>query len=159
MPRTILAIFLFLLLVTSNGLAETVIAGESVYCTDPRGIPVVTIFAPHLGDIGMARIEPNGMPVIYLNPVFLNTLPRSIQLFWYSHECAHHVLGHMFSFFTITREMEADCWAIRLGRDQGWLSPQELNQMYHYFIGNPGSFWGHLPGPQRLQNFANCYFN
>lgn len=151
------AILFPILLLTSHGHSQTVIAGESVFCIDASGVPVVTIFEPNLGDIGMARIEPNGMRTIYLNPIILNSLPRSIQLFWYSHECAHHALGHMLGFSGITREMEADCWAIRLGRDQGWLSPADLNQMYYYFIGNLGSFWGHLPGPQRLQNFVNCY--
>ena len=137
--------------------AQTIIAGHPVGCTDINGIPVNTIPAPHLNDIGMARIEYNGARVIYLNPNMLNVLPPFIQFFWYFHECAHHALGHTYGFNQLYRENEADCWAIRLGRNSGWLSPNDLFQMDSYFFSNPGTLWGHLPGPLRLQNFHNCY--
>lgn len=145
------------LVLPSMGQAQTMIAGVSVNCMDAYGVPVMTTLTTQLGDVGMARIEPNDARVIYLNPIILNTLPPSIQLFVYAHECAHHHLGHTYGFYRPSKEREADCWAIRTGRDQGWITPNTLDTMVYYFIGNPGSPWGHLPGPQRLQHFVNCY--
>ena len=152
-----LLILLVVLLVPVSVHSQTIIAGVPVYCNDAYGIPVMTKPAPYLNDVGMARIEGNGLRVIYLNPVILGQLPPFIQLFWYAHECAHHALGHTYGFNQLYREVEADCWAVRLGRNQGWLTPGQLNAMHDYFVTNPGSPWGHLPGPQRLQNFKNCY--
>ena len=151
-------LFIFMvLLIPSIGKSQTIIAGVPVNCVDAYGAPVVTISAPYLGDVGMARIESNGVRVIYLNPFILNNLPPSVQLFVYAHECAHHALGHTYGFNQFSREIEADCWAIRTGRDHDWITPNALTMLSYYYIGNPGSFWGHLPGPQRVQNFFNCY--
>lgn len=151
-------LFLFIVLVfPAIGKAQTMIAGVPVNCMDAYGVPVMTIPAPLMPDWGRARIEPNGLRVIYLNPTILNVLPLSIRLFTYAHECAHHHLGHTYGFQQLSREKDADCWAIRIGREQGWITPKVIDVMAHYFRGNPGSPWGHLPGPQRLQNFVNCY--
>lgn len=152
----ILIVALGLVMISAGGQAQT-IAGEPVYCYDARGLPVVLRSAPHLNDVGKAWIAPNGAPVIFLNPRVLSTLPRAVQLFWYAHECAHHVLGHTLGMPQMRSEMDADCWAIRTGRNQGWFLHRDLRSMYWYFINNPGSPWGHLPGPQRLQHFANCF--
>lgn len=150
-------LILLILFIPCSAHAQTIIAGDTVYCNDVYGVPVVTISAPHLNDIGMARIEFNGARVIYLNSNILYTLPHYIQLFWYFHECAHHALGHTYGFNVSTRENEADCWAIRFGRNFGWLSRKMLLQMDRFFISQPGTPWGHLPGPLRLENFHYCY--
>lgn len=150
-------ILLIVLLIPSIGEAQTKIAGVSVNCVDALGVPVVTIPFPQLGDVGMARIEPNGARVIYLNPIILYPLPRFFQLFWYTHECAHHYLGHTYGFHQLSREIQADCWAVRLGRDQRWLSREDIKKLIHYFEASPGSPWGHLPGQQRVQLLLECY--
>lgn len=151
-----LVVLLGLVLFSATGQAQT-IAGVPVKCFDARGFPVALVSAPYLNDVGMARIAPTGEPVILLNPNVLVMLPPAVQLFWYAHECAHHVLGHTLGMPQLRNEMDADCWAIRTGRDQGWFRRRDLRNMYQYFINNPGSPWGHLPGPQRLQHFANCF--
>jgi hypothetical protein len=157
MGRRISILFIWLLVFYSNASdAQTFIAGQPVFCQDINGIPVKTVPAPQLNDVGKATIY-GGFPVIFLNPNVLRGLPPAIQLFWYAHECGHHVLGHPLSQFQITAERNADCWAIRIGRDQGWFTQYDLVNMKQYFINNPGSLWGHLPGPQRLRNFANCF--
>ncbi len=150
-------VILVVLLAPSVGSSQTFIAGVPVHCIDASGVPVATIPAPQLNDVGMARIEPNGLRVIYLNPFFLQRLPISIQLFWYAHECAHHALGHTFGFNQFSREIEADCWAIRLVRDQGWINKRGIQAMFIHMRSLPGSAWGHLPGPQRFQHILNCY--
>ena len=151
-----LIVLLGVMMFSATGQAQT-IAGMPVYCNDARGYPVTLVPAPQLNDVGKALIAPDGSPVIFLNPHVLQPLPQAVQLFWYAHECAHHVLGHLLAPPQLTNEMDADCWAIQTGRDQLWFNLQDLNNMYHYFINNPGSPWGHLPGNQRLQHFANCF--
>jgi len=112
------------------------------------GIPVgcggVTfVLDPNLNDVGQAAPG-----IIRLNPNVLGALPTTLKLFWVSHECGHHVVG--FS------ENAADCWAIRLGRDQGWFPPKAFDEMIAMFRNNPGDF-SHAPGPVRVQNMINCY--
>lgn len=110
------------------------------------GVPVscggnVTIVAP-VNDIAKA------MPGrIVLNPAFFQ-LPPVVQLFIYAHECGHHVVG--------LNEAAADCWAIKTGRNQGWLPPQGANLVGAFFINTPGD-WTHAPGPYRVQQMAACY--
>ena len=137
--------------------AQTFIAGQSVYCNDAHGLPVALVPDPQLDNVGRAWVAPNGAPVISLNPHVLAMFPPAIQLFWYAHECSHHILGHTLRVPQPRDEMDADCRAIRGGRDQGWFRREDLHSMYDYFINNPGSPWGHLPGQQRLQHFANCF--
>jgi hypothetical protein len=143
-------------LISPISYSQTIIAGYPVSCNDINGYAVHTIPDPSLNDVGKAIIY-NGYPTIILNPNILNNLPPNIQLFWYAHECAHHVLGHSLGNYNITSESQADCWAIKLGRQQGWINQNVLQVMIPYFRNNPGSASGHLPGPQRLQNFFGCY--
>lgn len=126
-----------------------VIAGLPVYCTSYQGQPVAFIENPMLPDVG--RAQPGNPPTIELNPSVLAQLTPKMQLFWYGHECAHHVLGPANS------EVNADCWAIKTMRDQGLLPPHELPQLMAQISGTPGSMWGHLPGPHRANLLAQCY--
>lgn len=125
------------------------IAGVPVYCTAFNGQPVAFVSNPMLQDVG--RAMPGMPPTIELNPNVLAQLSPTMQLFWYGHECAHHVLGPANS------EINADCWSIKTLRNQGLLAPSELPQLMAQISGTPGSMWGHLPGPQRAQLLAQCY--
>lgn len=117
------------------------------------GIPVLcgavwTVVAP-IPDWAMARPPMGGNPpTIYMNPMFLAQAPLPVQVFTYAHECGHHVVG--------LNENAADCWAARVGRQQGWLSPQDMQYLVQAFAWNPGD-WSHAPGSVRLQNIWNCY--
>lgn len=126
-----------------------VIAGLPVYCTSYTGQPVAFVPNWNLSDVGRAR--PGNPPTIELNPNVLMRLTPKMQLFWYGHECAHHVLGPYNS------EMGADCLSIRIMRDQGLLARHEIPELQRQILGSPGSVWGHLPGPQRAQLFAQCF--
>ena len=127
-----------------------IIAGVPVYCTSyGTGQPVAFVPNQALNDIGRAR--PGMPPTIELNPVLLSQLPAKMQLFWYGHECGHHVLGPANS------ETNADCWSIRVGKQQGLFTRQDVLAFAPYFANNPGSPWGHLPGPIRAQAFVQCY--
>lgn len=112
------------------------------------GVPVVCgnvtfIVTPQLSDVGMA--QPG---FIYLNPNVLSQMSTSMKLFWAAHECGHHVVG--------SDENAADCWAIRMGRNQGWFPPQTFQEMMYQFQYNPGDFT-HAPGPVRVQQMMHCY--
>ncbi len=124
-------------------------------CNDFQGHPVVLAAAPSLPDVGAARIV-NNQPVIFMNPSVLGAYPPVMQLFWYAHECAHHALGHLVTMAS-TNEADADCWAVRTGRSQGWFPPQAFQLLVATLGNSPGSTWGHLPGPARVGHMWACY--
>lgn len=84
---------------------------------------------------------------IFISPrLFL--LPRAQQLFWYTHECAHHIFG--------PSETVADCWAVRQGKIQGWLDPGELKHLLEIVRGLPGDA-AHAGGQVRAESLRRCY--
>jgi hypothetical protein len=133
------------------------IAGVPVYCTSaPNGQPVRFVPNNALNDVGRAYWTQE--PIIELNPSVLQQLPPKLQLFWYGHECGHHVLGHTLpGGLTTASESQADCWAIQIGKQQGLFTRAEVVAFGPYFQNNPGSPWGHLPGPQRSALFVQCF--
>jgi hypothetical protein len=85
---------------------------------------------------------------IILNPS-LFALPRSQQLFWYTHECGHQIFG--------PSEAVADCWSVEQGRIQGWLNRSEFEQLATVI----GRFRGdatHGDGPERAAHLRLCYY-
>ena len=113
------------------------------------GIPVACggvwfVLNPNLPDVGMA----DGQGRIFLNSVVLGQLPTMLKLYWISHECGHYFVG--------SDEDAADCWAIRLGRDQGWFPPEAFQLLLQMFQNNPGDV-RHPSGPQRVSNMMQCY--
>ncbi|MEO1204908.1 MAG: hypothetical protein AAFV45_01115 [Pseudomonadota bacterium] len=131
------------------------IAGMPVNCTDFRGRAVVNMSISRLGDVGFARVI-NTVPYILVDPEIMRTLPKKLQLFFYSHECAHHVLGHWFNP-TRESEREADCWAVQKHRDNGDFSRQDVVNFAPWLRKSRGSSWGHLPGPERAAYLLACF--
>ena len=132
------------------------LAGTAVSCRDAYGQPVHAVLVANLGDVARAR-NLFKTPVIMMDPGHLNPLPAKLQLFFYGHECAHHVLGHVY-VMKPTAEVEADCWAIKDGRDRGLFSRSEVESWAPWFAksrGNPIS--GHLPGPERAKHLIACF--
>ncbi|MCC7642529.1 MULTISPECIES: hypothetical protein [unclassified Janthinobacterium] len=113
-----------------------IIAGQTLTC----GGAVSYVAA--IPDIAMARPG-----VLLFRPDFFY-LPPFIQWYVYTHECAHQYVG--------SNERAADCWAIQLGRDQGFLPPQAIHQICAFTFPNPGD-WTHLPGPIRCAEMQMCY--
>jgi hypothetical protein len=131
------------------------VGGQELSCRDFRGQIVRSIHMDDLGDVAHARIV-NRMPIITLNKRRLDTLPDKLQVFFFNHECAHHVLGHVF-YPTQTSENEADCYAIKQGRREGYLSREDVESFTPYIAVSRGSPFGHLPGPMRLQRLLACF--
>lgn len=102
-----------------------------------------TIVTPQLDNLG--RSSPGG-------PIYLRRdlagYPTAFIAFLFAHECAHH-LGEM-------NETAADQFAVCMGKQQGWLSPQGISQVCQVTLPSPGS-WFHLPGPQRCASMLDAY--
>jgi len=135
--------------------AEPIIGGFPMRCRDFRGVVVRTTRMTELGDVGRAWIITR-MPIIALDPNRLATLPPRLQIFFYGHECAHHVLGHNF-YPTPASENQADCWSVKHGRDTGLLTRQDVEGFGPYLANSKGSPFGHLPGPAREAHLLQCF--
>lgn len=139
----------------SGLVVEAVIAGVSQTCEDFRGIPVHTMEMDDLGDVARTWIV-SRMPVIAIDPQRMGRLPAKLQLFFFQHECAHHALGHNFAP-TMWSENEADCWAVKRGRDKGLFTRDDVAAFAPYFANSKGTAVGHLPGPERAARLLVCF--
>ena len=143
--------------------AAITIDGFPVFCVAANGAPVQEIARSGFGDVARASmmLGPMGQPVpiIMMDPMIMAQYGPDTQarLFVYAHECGHHALGHILRGNGPYNEMQADCWGIKVGRDQGWFNLPALQRLGFYFMNNPGDAWGHLPGPQRVANFQRCF--
>lgn len=131
------------------------IGGVAMTCDDFRGRVVQTINVSLRGDVGRATFI-SAVPVIALDPVRLATLPDKLQIFFYQHECAHHVLAHILNP-TIESEREADCWSINHGRAEGYFTREDVVAFAPHLAHSKGSPFGHLPGPERHAYLLKCF--
>jgi len=133
-------------------------SGQITYdgCTDIRGIPVVSISDTRVNDIAQASVDGSGVPIIRYNPQIVgNTRPQT-RLFFYTHECGHHALGHALSGLRMGQEQEADCWSIRTLVDKSLVSESDITRIQGDLALFSRGDWTHLPGPQRAINLRAC---
>lgn len=114
--------------------------GINVAC---RGAP--TVLTTQINDAAMTDGR-----AIYLNPAVMGSWPTVLKIWMYAHECGHLHVG--------ANESAADCWAVRLGRDQGWFRPAAFQGLMQLLRHNPGDVT-HPPGIARLNNMMHCYRN
>ncbi len=132
------------------------IGGTVVSCRDSYGLNVHAVLVSDLGDVGRAR-NLYKTPVIMMDPSHLIRLPGKLQLFFFGHECAHHVLGHTYVLRPGV-ETEADCWAAKDGRDRGLFTRDDVQSWAPWFAQSRGStVSGHLPGPERARFILQCF--
>src|SRR5690242_12927660 len=81
------------------------IAGRTLQCGRVRN--VLDARLPNLG------ISVPATRLLVINPLLLARQPEAVRLFVFHHECGHHHVG--------ASELEADCWAVRRGVEEGWL--------------------------------------
>jgi hypothetical protein len=145
MTTTLLAVVVCLLAYALPASAQQVFApGRFVIDGIPVSCgPLPTIVTSSLPDVAM-----NNGQAILVNASAFFALPTFIKLFIYAHECGHYVVG--------MSEDGADCFATKLGRDQGWFPPNAFRLLIAAFRDNPGD-WTHRPGPARLRNMTACY--
>lgn len=138
-----------------QGTASYTLDGRNLTCTDYLGRQVRTYTVAGLGDAGWSEIFFR-VPVIKLDPDVLRTLPGKMQVFFFLHECGHHKLGHLLSG-SGEAEPEADCWAIKTGRDSGFYGRADVMAFERFFALSNGSHLGHLPGPERHAFLLKCF--
>lgn len=102
-----------------------------------------TCIDPNIGDMG--RAAPG--QAIWLHPT-LKSYPVGVIGFVFAHECAHFQ-GNM-------NEQMADAWAIKIGRDQGWINSHTLWQICQSVYFSSGD-WTHFPGPARCQLMIHAF--
>ena len=134
---------------------QPVIGGSPMRCYDYRGAVVRTLQTTQLGDVGRASII-GRMPIISLDSDRLAMLPAKMQIFFFMHECAHHVLGHVIRP-TLESEREADCWSIEYGRASGIFGRPDIESFAPHLVRSNGSRFGHLPGPERQAYLLKCF--
>lgn len=78
----------------------------------------------------------------------LNYYPPGVIAFVFGHECMH--------FTGIMSEQAADCQAVKIGRNQGFINQFVLQQICQSVYFSPGD-WTHFPGPARCQNMIACF--
>ncbi len=116
------------------------IAGQSMYCGRRP-----TVVDPNFVDYGGAYPG-----FIILNPKLMSRLPSAVQHYVFAHECGHQFRG--------ADEAAADCFAVKRGRRQGWLTLKGLDQICRFMIPHSGDYM-HPPGPERCANMRQCYKN
>jgi hypothetical protein len=134
---------------------QPIIGGHPMRCYDFRGGVVRTLKTTELGDVGRASIIAR-MPIISLDSDRMRALPPTLQVFFFMHECAHHVLGHVIRP-TLQSERDADCWSVNYGRWAGLFARMDVLNWAPYFARSNGSRFGHLAGPQRQAYILRCY--
>ncbi len=127
------------------------VGGLPMNCTNNSGHPVAVYSDTSLNNIGVATRDPNGAPIIVLNPNVMAQYSPIVKQWWFAHECAHHALGVWNS------ETGADCFGARQLVQFGILNNISQLRAFTYELANlPGSPSGHLPGPMRAMAIANC---
>lgn len=124
--------------VLPNGAVE--IAGRSMSCGTVR-----SRLDSGLQNLGIS-IPDRGLIVI--NPALLRRQPETVRLFVFTHECGHHYVGGS--------ELGADCWAVRRGLREGWLTKDGLKQVCGSF-GNAPETPTHPSAARRCSNLNRCF--
>jgi hypothetical protein len=102
-----------------------------------------TVLDPNLNDYAAAPYR----QFIILNMPYIAKVPTAVKLWIYNHECGHKFVGS---------ENKADCFAVRRGRLDGWLTPQGLDEVCS-FIGAARPDATHVGGPDRCNLMRECW--
>ena len=84
---------------------------------------------------------------VLLNPARFDALPLTLKRYAYAHECGHQYVGY--------DEGEADCYAVRRGRREGWLDGAAMDEICA-FIGRSKGDGVHALGTRRCQMMRQC---
>jgi hypothetical protein len=123
-------------------------------CVDREDRAVRGIVRNDIGWAGVADLV-NGEPVIYWNADANEHLSRPTQIFIYLHECAHHMLGHLWKPNALKWEMEADCWAAQLMWEGGMLRGQHIPVIERELRTTRGDEH-HLGGERLMRALREC---
>ncbi len=116
------------------------IAGRTMRCGNIR-----SRLDPGLDNLGLSVPD---RALIVVNPALLSREPETVRLFVFAHECGHHHVGGS--------ELGADCWAVKRGLSEGWLSRDGLKQVCRSF-GNMPETSTHPSAARRCSNLDRCF--
>jgi hypothetical protein len=85
---------------------------------------------------------------ILLNPTRFSSLPLILKRYAYAHECGHQYVGY--------DEGEADCFAIRRGRAEGWLGEAGVGAICDFISRSKGD-GVHALGVRRCEMMRRCF--
>lgn len=121
---------------------ELEIEGKRMYCGKRP-----TVIDPNFDSWGGAYPG-----YLILNPKRLEGLATPVKLFIYTHECGHQ-WGHIGR-----NEAAADCYGIKRGRRNGWLTEEGLAQVCDFISGLKGDS-DHADGPTRCKKIRRCFID
>lgn len=102
-----------------------------------------TVLNPRLDDYGAAFFG-----FILLNPPRFETMPLTLKRYAYAHECGHQYIGY--------DEGEADCYAVRRGRQEGWLDAAGMDEICDFISRSKGTAV-HALGVRRCAMMRRCF--
>lgn len=114
------------------------IGGRSLRCGKNRNV-----LDRRLPNLGLAAPG-----VLVFNPRELGQWSDTVRLFVFHHECGHHKVG--------ASELGSDCWAVKQGVRDGWLTREGLGQVCRSFGGGPATDT-HPSGARRCGNIDRCF--
>ncbi len=104
-----------------------------------------------MSDIGYARLDRRGNPVVAINQRKCRQLGPELCSFFRNHEYGHIQLRHFHRNISVQQaEAEADCFAARNSSPQANLAARK------YFAGGRGGTRLHGTSGQRAARVANC---
>jgi hypothetical protein len=105
--------------------------------------PRPTILDPGLNDHAVSFAK-----FIVVNPTLMAKAATPVKLWIYNHACGHQSVG--------PDEAKADCYGVQRGRLEGWLVPEQLQQICVFIeSGQPDSV--HFAGTSRCDPMRVCY--
>ena len=102
-----------------------------------------TVLNAKLNDYGAAWFG-----FVLINPARFETLPLILKRYAYAHECGHQYVGY--------DEGEADCFAIRRGKAEGWLDDAGLEAICEFISRSKGDA-AHALGVRRCAMMRRCF--
>jgi hypothetical protein len=101
-----------------------------------------TVLYARLNDYGAAYFG-----FVLLNPARFAALPLTLKRYAYAHECGHQYVGY--------DEGEADCYAVRRGRREGWLDAAAMDEICAFISHSKGD-GVHALGARRCLMMRQC---
>jgi hypothetical protein len=102
-----------------------------------------TVLNASLNDYGAAYFG-----FILLNPARFEQMPLTLKRYAYAHECGHQYVGY--------DEGEADCYAVRRGRAEGWLDTKAMDAICAFISRSKGD-GVHALGKRRCAMMQQCF--
>jgi len=126
-------------------------------CNDRSGRAVTPVQVTN-GIIAIAKVDPNGRPVIEYDQRPIAGISPQQRLFIYAHECGHHALGHdrRGQSTNLTQEQDADCYAIRSLMNKVGFTAYDVSILQMVMQQLDADAARHMPWPTRVYNLEGC---